>query len=89
MDTKSDEIVTRPVHKPQSNDDWSIPDRVLSAIELFRYKRVEAFIDGYPPFWNEDPKYDAAALRIAEGKLDEMKQNAIYVRIGKDGRPRQ
>lgn len=36
--------------------------------------------------WAEDPKYETSALRIAEGKKDRRKQDALYVRIGRDGR---
>jgi hypothetical protein len=36
--------------------------------------------------WSEDPNYDRSAHRIADGKKDSHKQDALYVRIGRDGR---
>ena len=62
-----------------------LPNDVGSAMELLRYEKIgrwEANIwvcDG-------DPNYDTSALRIAEGKKDRRKQDALYVRVGRDGR---
>jgi hypothetical protein len=33
----------------------------------------------------DDPQYDREALKIAEGKKDRRKQDALYVRVGRDG----
>jgi len=35
--------------------------------------------------WAEDPEYDADALAVAEGELDRLKQDALYVRLARDG----
>ena len=34
----------------------------------------------------DDPNYDTLALRISKGQKDRRKQDALYVRIGRDGR---
>ncbi len=65
--------------------DEEIPDRIRSALNIFRHEKVGAFIDGSPPCWMEPPNYEHGALRIAEGKWDNVKQDAIYVRLGKNG----
>jgi AbiV family abortive infection protein len=62
-----------------------LPDDVGSAIELLRYEKIRRW-EGVNWFWVEDPNYDRSARRIAEGEKDRHKQDALYVRIGGDGR---
>ena len=49
---------------------------------------MRRLVGGSPKNWSwcEDPKYDKLALRIADGKKDRRKQDALYVRVGRDGR---
>jgi hypothetical protein len=61
------------------------PDDIGSAMELLRYEKIGRW-EAKNWFWAEDPNYDASALRIAKGKKDRHKQDALYVRIGRDGR---
>jgi hypothetical protein len=35
-------------------------------------------------FWAEEPEYDSGELRIAEGRHDARKQDALYVRLSSD-----
>ncbi len=58
----------------------SLPDDVGSAAEILRYDKIERW--KYAP----NPPYDRSALAIAKGTKDKRKQDALYVRIGKDGR---
>lgn len=60
------------------------PDDVGSAMELLRYEKIGRW-QSNNWVWDEAPKYDASALGIAEGKKDRRKQDALYVRIGRDG----
>ena len=86
MDSELEAILERARQRlPDPPDLLRVPDRILSVLEIFRYEKVSAFIDGHPPFWIEDPKYDPGAVRIAEGRADGLKQDAIYVRLGKNG----
>jgi AbiV family abortive infection protein len=62
-----------------------LPNDVGSAIELLRYEKIGRW-EAKNWFWDEDPNYDTSALRIAKGKKDRHKQDALYVRIGHDGR---
>ena len=62
-----------------------MPNDVGSAMELLRYEKIGRK-EGSHGTWTEDPKYDKAALQIAEGKRDRHKQDALYVGIGRDGR---
>ncbi len=60
-----------------------LPNDVGSAIEILRYEKVAKW-EGRYWGWLEDPNYDRSALRIAEGKKDRRKQDALYVRLGRD-----
>src|SRR6267142_2513994 len=62
-----------------------LPADVGSAMELLRYEKIGRW-EAKNWFWGEDPNYDTSALRIAKGKKDCHKQDALYVRIGHDGR---
>jgi hypothetical protein len=35
--------------------------------------------------WAEDPSYEETALRVSEGKQDRLKQQSLYVELGKTG----
>jgi hypothetical protein len=61
-----------------------LPNDIGSAIEILRYEKVAKW-EGRNWVWGEDPNYDPAALWIAEGKKDRRKQDALYVRLGRDG----
>lgn len=61
------------------------PDDIGSALELLRYEKIGRW-ESRAWVWGEDPDYDKSAIAIAEGKKDRLKQDALYVRIGKDGR---
>jgi hypothetical protein len=62
-----------------------LPNDVGSAMELLRYEKIGRW-ESNNWVWSEDPKYDISALRISQGKKDRRKQDALYVRIGGDGR---
>lgn len=62
-----------------------IPDDVGSALEILRYEKIGRW-ESRSWSWEEDPDYDKSALAVAEGKRDRRKQDALYVRVGKDGR---
>lgn len=61
------------------------PANVGSALELLRYEKIGRW-EGKNWCWDKDPNYERTALGIAEGKKDRRKQDALYARIGKDGR---
>jgi HEPN superfamily AbiV-like protein len=63
----------------------ALPNDVGSAMELLRYEKIGRW-EANNWVWAEDPDYDTSARRIAEGKKDRHKQDALYVRIGRDGR---
>ena len=61
-----------------------LPNDIGSAIELLRYEKIGRW-EAKNWDWVEDPKYDRSALQIAEGKKDRRKQDALYVRLARDG----
>jgi AbiV family abortive infection protein len=61
-----------------------LPNDVGSAMLLLRYEKIGRW-EANNWILAEDPMYDISALRIAKGKKDLRKQDALYVRIGRDG----
>jgi len=62
-----------------------LPNDVGSAMDVLRYEKIGRW-DGTLGIWAEDPDYDRSALHIADGKKDRHKQDALYVRVGRDDR---
>jgi AbiV family abortive infection protein len=62
-----------------------VPHVVGSAMDLLRHEKIRRWEDKRWD-WAEDPGYDRSAQRIADGKKDRHKQDALYVRVGRDGR---
>jgi len=62
----------------------TMPAKVADALNILRHEKIGRWISN-SWFWAEDPHYDQEALQIAEGKQDRVKQDALYVRLGKDG----
>jgi AbiV family abortive infection protein len=62
-----------------------LPDDVGSALEILAYEKIGRWTRNNW-VWAEDPNYNAAAKKIAKGRQDRRKQDALYVRIGPDGR---
>ncbi len=60
-----------------------LPSDVASAMNFLRHEKIGRW-ESNTWVWAEEPNYDASALRIAEGKKDRRKQDALYVRIGSD-----
>jgi len=61
-----------------------LPNDVGSALEILCHEKIGRWTDNSWS-WAEDPAYDSTALKIAEGKKDRRKQDALYVRTGGDG----
>jgi hypothetical protein len=61
------------------------PRNVSSAINLLRHEKIRRW-ESRNWCWDEDPEYDREVVAVAEGKKDRRKQDALYIRIGRDGR---
>jgi hypothetical protein len=62
-----------------------VPPGIESAILLLRFEKIGRW-ESRTWHWQEPPDYHVSARQIAEGKKDRQKQDALYVRIGGDGR---
>jgi len=62
----------------------NVPAKIADAIHILRYEKVGRW-QSNNWVWAEEPIWDAEALKVAEGALDSFKQNAIYVRLARDG----
>src|SRR3989344_5074219 len=61
-----------------------LPSKVGSAIDILRHEKIRRW-ESNNWVWDEEPNYEPSVLRIAEGKRDRIKQDALYVRLGRDG----
>ena len=61
-----------------------MPQRVADALNILRHEKIGRWVSN-TWVWAEKPDYDRDALAIAKGKKDKLKQDALYVRLGKNG----
>lgn len=61
-----------------------LPSRVVDAISILRHEKLGRWVER-SWVWAEDPEYDTDALAVAEGERDRLKQDALYVRLARDG----
>jgi len=61
-----------------------VPKKISDAINILRYEKIGRW-ESNCWFWAEDPNWDTEALSVADGSLDRVKQDSIYVRLGRDG----
>ena len=68
-----------------SNSWHSLPQSVSDAILILRHEKIGRWESRFWE-WDEEPTYDPLAKWLAEGKLDRIKQDGLYVRLGRNGR---
>lgn len=61
-----------------------IPTKVTDAIAILRYEKIGRW-ENNNWCWAETPEYDPQTIRISKGSRDRIRQDAIYVRLGKNG----
>lgn len=62
-----------------------LPPEIASAINILRHEKIGRW-ESDKWVWEEEPEYERSILRIADGKRDRIKQDALYVSLGRDGR---
>jgi len=62
--------------------DGKLPFNVSTAINILRHEKIGRW-ESNRWVWVEEPTYDKAVLGIASGKRDKIKQDALYVRLGR------
>ena len=61
-----------------------LPDHIADIIDYYRHEKIGRWIS--PNWWwDENPKYDKNIKKIAKGKVEKEKQNAIYCKVTKEG----
>lgn len=64
---------------------WNfLPPAIADAIFIFRHEKIGRW-ESSTWVWEQEPQYDPVAKSLADGKLDREKQDALYVRLGRDG----
>ena len=61
-----------------------LPRKVVDAIDILRHEKLGRWVE-HSWVWAKDPEYDPEALAVAEGRQDRLKQDTLYVRLGRDG----
>lgn len=67
-----------------ANLDIFIAD-VADVLNIYRHEKIRKWEDSRW-VWDEPPKYRKYAKKVADGHVDKIKQSALYVQIGEDGR---
>lgn len=68
----------------RKNEDYKIPPHIADVINILRYEKLPK--EGqWAWIRDEDPPCNQLTRKIADGIVDKQKQDAIYVRLGKDG----
>lgn len=62
-----------------------LPPPVESAVLLLRFEKIGRW-QSKAWEWADPPEYEREMVKLAEGSADRRKQDALYVRIGGDGR---
>ena len=78
-----DDILSRDRSVREAKGDFVLPAKVADALNIFCHEKL---ITWRSPNWRwADPvKYDRLAKQIGAGKVDKVKQEALYVGIGKN-----
>lgn len=61
-----------------------LPASVADAMNLLRHEKIRRW-ESKLWVWAEDPEYDKAALKVADGTRDRDKQRALYVELSRNG----
>lgn len=82
--TDIDTFLSRINKAINERDELCFPSKVADALNILRHEKIGRW-ESRNWFWAEDPDYDPESEAIAEGKMDNRKQDALYVRLGTDG----
>jgi len=66
------------------NEVREVPQHVIDAIQILRHEKIGRWVPERW-MWEREPAYDVRAKAVSEGSIDRSKQDALYVRLGRDG----
>lgn len=61
-----------------------LPREVADAINVLRHEKIGRWISAHWS-WEEDPEWDARAVKISKGQVERRKQRAVYADVRDDG----
>lgn len=61
-----------------------LPRVVADAINVLRHEKIGRWVSKHW-WWVEDPEWDPQAMKVAEGKIERMKQRAVYTDVSENG----
>ena len=70
--------------RARENSELKLPAHVADALNIFCHEKLCRW-RSQNWFWAEEPLYDKKAEKVADGSLDKVKQNALYVGVGPKG----
>jgi AbiV family abortive infection protein len=82
--TPIEDMLSRNKRAREACGDGALPPHVADALNIFCHEKLRRW-RSKNWFWAENPSYDQTAKNIGEGSLDRVKQNALYVGIGRNG----
>lgn len=82
--TPIEDMLTRDKRVREASTDEVLPAHVADALNIFCHEKLWRW-HSKNWLWTENPSYDLAAKKIGDGSLDQVKQNALYVGIGRNG----
>lgn len=68
----------------RKNENYVMPSHIVDVINILRHEKLPKQ-EQWAWIGDEDPPYNQLARKVADGIVDKQKQDAIYVRLGKDG----
>lgn len=80
-----DEFINRCNAVVLQNNLIDLPAKVADAINMLRHEKIGRW-ESRNWFWAEAPNHEKSANAVAEGVVDRLKQDLIYVRLTKDAR---
>ena len=60
-----------------------LPSHIADALNILRHEKIGRW-EAQNWVWDEPPNYDAKAKKVAKGPIDRIKQDQLYVNLGRD-----
>lgn len=82
-----DELIEWNKNKEYEEGKWGplFPPHVIDAINIYRHEKIGRW-ESKNWVWDKIPNYNPTAKKIGSGYLDRRKQDALYVKVGKNGK---
>jgi len=79
-----DEFITRIKAPPDEKPRRGLPAHIADALNIFRHEKIGRWQSRN---WGcvDPPNYDHKAKKVSKGEIDRLKQDQLYVDIGKSG----